>query len=408
MRTTSDPDAEEIVLTTEPGRALLAEVSAVAAPGPADLSRWRKSFSAEVVSAAVRLAACRRRAAAKFDRHDAMWLEATGLEQATSEPVARHKATRFAGGIGPVIDLCCGIGGDALALAGVADVVAVDLDEGMIRRTRWNARVYGVGERVLAVRARAERFPIPAGARVHIDPDRRAGGARRAKALGGYAPGLEILKRLPTLAAGGAIKLGPASDFADHFGGPGFEVEIVSLAGECKEATVWFGDLASSRRRATSLPSGAIWTDRDGPSGAFVGTSPARGWVFDPDPALGRAGLLDPFAAAHGLTRVASGIDVLTGPEAVESPWLTPFAVEATLPLDLRRIRRLVASSGVGPLVVKTRGLDLRPEELRRRLRGEGGRTATLFLLGGPGTAVAILAHRVQPIACLDRSRVAD
>ena len=45
---------------------------------------------------------------------------------------------------------------------------------------------------------------------------------------------------------------------------PGFEIELISLRGECKEATVWFGELASCRRRATRLPEGVTWTDRDG------------------------------------------------------------------------------------------------------------------------------------------------
>ena len=53
--------------------------------------------------------------------------------------------------------------------------------------------------------------------------------------------------------AAGAIKVGPASDFGKHFAGPEFEVELISLRGECKEATVWFGELVSCRRRATRL-----------------------------------------------------------------------------------------------------------------------------------------------------------
>ena len=103
-----------------------------------------------------------------------MWFERTGLEQATAELVARHKARRFAGQTRTVVDLCCGIGGDTLALASVSDVIAVDADEGMCRRTCWNAGVYEVSERVVAVRARAESLAIPAEAWVHIDPDRRA------------------------------------------------------------------------------------------------------------------------------------------------------------------------------------------------------------------------------------------
>lgn len=396
MRGAGDADAEAWVLSTDPGRALLAEVAAVAAPGPGALTRWRKAVAPEFVAAAVRLAAGRRRGAAKFSRADRMWFEPTGLEQATAEPVARHKARRFAGRTATVVDLCCGIGGDTLALAEGSNVLAVDLDAAMGRRALWNARVYGVGARVASVRARAESFGVPAGAWVHIDPDRRAGGAPRARDLAGYAPGLEFLRSIARDTPAGAIKLGPASDFAAHFGGERFEVEVVSLGGECKEATAWFGALVTCRRRATRLPEGATWTDRDGPPTVSVGVGPVRAWVFDPDPALVRSGLLDGFASAHGLTRFAAGVDYLTGPAAVGSPFLTAFEVVAVLPLDLKRIKREVAARGFGPLEVKTRGVALRPEYVRARLQPKGAEPATLLLAGGPGPARAVLAWRLS------------
>ena len=292
-----------------------------------------------------------------------MWFEPTGLEQATAEPVARHKARRFSG---LVVDLCSGIGGDALALAAHGSVLAVDRDQGMCRRARWNASVYDVGERVAAVRGRAEGFPIPKAAWVHIDPDRRAQSSRRARDLRLYAPGLDFLHSLPARARGGALKLGPASDFATHFSAPTWEVEIISLSGECKEATVWFGELVSCGRRATVLPANASWTDRDGPTTAGVGAGPLSAWVYDPDPALVRSGLLDSVAAAHGLGRCAAGVDFLTGPERIDSPYLAGFeVVEEVLPFDLKTLRRLVAGRGLGPLEIKVKGLDIRPEGLR-------------------------------------------
>ena len=56
-----------------------------------------------------------KKAAVKFEHGQQMWVEPIGIEQATSEPVARHKAARFTCPL--VVDLCAGIGGDALALA---------------------------------------------------------------------------------------------------------------------------------------------------------------------------------------------------------------------------------------------------------------------------------------------------
>lgn len=401
MRSTSDADAEADVLTTESGRRLLVEVARVVTPRPSDLARWRKrdGSSAILVAAALRLVEGRRRGAAKFTRADRMWFEPRGVEQATAEAVARHKAGRFAGSL--VVDLCAGIGGDTLALAAKARVLSVDADLGMCRRCRWNAEVYGLDARVTPIRALAERFGIPGGALVHIDPDRRARDARRARRVQDYAPGIDFLRSLPGATDGGAIKLGPSSDFAGHFDRPGFELELVSLDGECKEATAWFGDLAGCRLRATRLPGGATWTDRDGPTSPAIAVVPPARWVYDPDPALLRSGLLDSFAAAHDLSRCAAGVDYLTSTTRVASPFLAAFEVLDVFPIDLKTLRRVVADRGLGPLEIKTRGIDVRPEALRERLRPRGPCPATLLLMGGAGaaTARAVLARRAAETA---------
>ncbi len=398
MRPTSEADltAERWVLETTEGEQLLADVARAPEPGPSQLAAWRRRTTAERVAAAVRLAGCRRRGAEKFERAGSLWLTPVGLEQATPEMVARHKARRFEGA--GVVDLCAGLGGDAAALAATAGrVIAVDLDPAMPPRIAWNARAYGVGDRVLPVRARAERFATPAGFRVHVDPDRRAGPSPRARRVEDYSPGLGCLLDLAVTARGGAFKLSPASDFASALPADRFEFELVSLRGECKEVTAWFGDRTTCRRRATALPSGATWTDGDGPSEGRATIAGPLAFVFDPDPALVRAGLLDGFALAHGLARLAPGVDLLSSDTLVDSPWLAGFAVEEQQPVDRKRLRRLVAERGLGPLEIKVRGLDLTPEALRRELKPPGPRPATLICYGGPGivAATALLARRI-------------
>ncbi len=275
--------------------------------------------------------------------------------------------------------------------------MAVDLDPGMGRRALWNARVHDLEGRIRVVAGRAEEFEVPATARVHVDPDRRAAGGRKSNALRDYAPGPAPLLGLAGSCRGGAIKLGPASDFAAHFGPDRFEIELIGLCGECKEATAWFGDLRDlrARRRATVLPSGTTWTDRDGPAGPARVAPEVDRHVFDPDPTLDRAGLLDGFAAAHGLARIAPGVDLLTGPDRLDSPFLQRFEVVATFPLDVKILRREVAARALGPLEIKTRGLPTRPEAYRASLRPEGPNPATWILVAARGVpARAILAAR--------------
>ena len=398
----TDGSSEFTVLTTDHGRRLLDLVAGVDVPGPAEIIRWREFAAPPLVAAALRIVATCRQAAAKFTRADRMWFSSRGLEQATAEAVARHKARRFAveGGTGSVVDLCSGIGGDSIALAGSAHVVSVDFDPTMTARTRWNAEIYQVKDRIEAITARAEGFSIPLGSWLHVDPDRRTRSARKTNVVAEYAPGLDALLGWVTTTRGGAIKLGPASDFATHFGGDRFEVEVVSLRGECKEATAWFGDRVTPgvRRRASVLPSGATWTDGEDPAepparDRWVAAGPVNRWIFDPDPALVRAGLLNGFARAHGWTRIEPGVDLLTGPERSLSPLVTSFEVVDLFPLDIKILRREVARRGLGPLDIKTRGLTTSPETYRARLRPVGPNPATWIFVAsqtGPGRAILV------------------
>ena len=312
-RQPSAVDAEAWVLTTEAGQ----PAAGRGRHGPIDRPFGPRSVSKTGSPAAglrrdPPVPGPRPRRALKFERGQQMWVEPIGVEQATSEPVARHKATRFACPL--VVDLCAGIGGDALALAARSDVLAVDLDPGMCRRIRYNASVYDVADRVLPVRARAETFAIPAGAWLHLDPDRRACGHERTRSLDDYAPGPAFWKSAVRRVAAGAIKLGPASDFAKHFAGPEYEVELISLRGECKEATVWFGELVSCRRRATRLPENVTWTDRDGPTGQWAaGHAARRVRSTIPTPPCSAPACSTGSPWHTGSTRVADGVDYLTG-----------------------------------------------------------------------------------------------
>jgi hypothetical protein len=394
VRGDDEVDAEARVLTTEAGSRLLAEIALVRSIRPSDIARLRQWAALEVVSAAIRLSEARIKATGKFEHGQQMWVEPISIEQATSEPVARHKAARFTAPL--VVDLCAGIGGDTLALAAGSLVLAVDLDQGMCRRLRHNASVYQVADRILPVRSRAETFAIPAGAWLHIDPDRRTVKSRRARSLVDYAPGPEFWKSAASCVPAGAIKLGPASDFERHFGSSHHEIELISYRGECKEATVWFGELVSCHRRATRLPENVTWTDRDGPRSPCAPVSSLGNLIFNPDPGLVRAGLLDGFAQAHGLARLADGVDYLTGDRMLLSPFLQAFHVLDLSPLDHRQLKRLIKKSEIGTLEIKVRGLNVAPETLRRQLDLSGDRTATLLLIGGTGPARAVLAQRAS------------
>ncbi len=205
-----------MLMTAEGGRALDAAASCPQPVGPATMARLRRLFAADLTSAALTLADLRARARERFSRAAAMFFDgADALEQASGEAVAAHKAGRFAGA-GTVVDLCCGVGGDAVMIAGKAGrVVGVDRSRGRLLCLRANAEAYGVGRQVLAVAADAEGW-AGKGDACHVDPPRRDERGRRQ--LAGWD---EWIGRVRELAKGyGDLggKFSPAADLAHWTG----------------------------------------------------------------------------------------------------------------------------------------------------------------------------------------------
>ncbi len=349
----------------------------------------RRQYPNDLVRAALSLHELRRKAIGKFARGDSMWLDRVGLEQSTSEAVARHKALRFEG---PVWDLCCGIGGDAVALAERCEVTAVDLNPAACLRTEWNAEVYGVASRVQTLCVDVASLTEIAGL-VHVDPDRRAGSGGRVSRVEDYEPGLPFLNELMTRCRGGAIKVGPASNFSGKF--DGVEIELISLSGECKEATIWFGDLSGKAPfRATALPSGE--TIAGHPLDASAALAPLGRYLYDPDPAVVRAGMLDLVAERFGLNRLDGAEEYLTGDNLVASAFVEPFEVLADLPNNESDLRAWLRTSDFGQLEIKCRHIPIQADVLRRRLPLPGDRPGVLIFARCDGKARAIVARRIN------------
>lgn len=351
----------------------------------------RESYPAELVRAAITLAELRRQAVAKFSRAGEMWLDRQGLEQSTHESVAAHKAARFRGRVERVSDLCSGIGSDTIALAQAGcQVCAVDLSAAAVLRTQLNAEVYEVGEQVETVRAVAQDVTLASGW-VHIDPDRRST-HRRAVRLEDYEPSLGFLQELTNRCAGGAIKLSPASNFGGKF--PECEIELVSLDGECKEATVWFGEARTEHDwRATILPHNETFAGN--PFDYFPQVGPLGQYLFDPDPAIVRAGLVDLIVDRFGLQRLDAAEEYLTGDELTSTAALQPFRVLANLPNQVKQLRQYFREHHYGDVEVKGRHVPVHAEQIRKSLQLTGEGRATVIIARLDGKSRAIVAERV-------------
>ncbi len=349
----------------------------------ADVATARRLLGA-LAGPVVETVLLRRKAESKLDSPDRWLLTDAALQQATPMPVARHRATRFAGR--DVHDVTCSVGVDLVALASVARTcVGSDLDEVRLAMAQHNCSV----ARVSPVVARADALrPVTRATAVFADPARRDAAGRRRWQPADFVPPLDSLAsayRGRDL----AVKCAPGLDFAAlPFTG---EVELVSLDGQVREACLWTGSLAGPARRATVLRSGGpTWTvTSSDPDDCPVG-EPGE-WLIDPDGAVVRAGLVRHYAALHGLRQLDERIAYLTGD--LPPPGIRAFRVLEHGHYSEKSLRQTLRRHEIGRLEILVRGLDVDPNALRPRLKLRGPNEATAVLTRIGRTPTAFLCH---------------
>ncbi len=345
------------------------------------VQRLTPRYGAEMARAAVTQAILRHKAAAKFAAADRMYFSREALEQATPEIVARARARRFVAA-SVIFDLGCGLGGDSLALAQAAPVVAVDHDLDRLTLLTLNASALGCAHRVHPICADVLHgaWRMPAQAAVFCDPSRRRGHLR-LRSIHAYEPPLEALMPMLACAWGAAVKVSPAVDLAE-VAGLGAEIEFVAVGDELKEAVLWFGAFRTARRRATVLPGGHSLTAETEPD---LEVGPPLSFLYEPNPAVMRAGLVRTLGARLGARLLDRTLAFLSADEQHPTPFARAYRVLDAFPFQLKRLRAYLRERGVGRVTIKKRGSAVAPEVLERRLmlRGDQARTVVLTRLQG-------------------------
>src|SRR6201996_5216333 len=251
-------NGDPTVLLTPQGQELL---SRLAAEGPGQHStslalaeRLRREYPAGLVAQAMAQQELRLAAAAKFSRASEMLFTRAGYEQSSSEAIAGYRAGRF-WNAAHIADLCCGIGGDLIALAGSSKVLAVDRDETHARLALHNAAVYGRADHVAAVVSDVRDVPLAGIDAVFIDPARRSGPGTASAATGSpgtvrrYKPGtseppLDWCTALTEQVAAVCIKAAPG--LPEELIPPDWEAEFIAESRDLKEAVLWSPALATA------------------------------------------------------------------------------------------------------------------------------------------------------------------
>ncbi len=353
-------------------------------------------FSPEVVSAALTQSRLRARAREKFGEFaDGMLFTPDGLEQATRLQVAaRHAARYLRAEIRAVHDLGCGIGADAMALAGLDVAVrAVDSDE-------VTAVVAGVNLRhwpdAKVAQGRAESVTLPSGERTRhtglwLDPSRRVRGAaditgrtRRAFSLDAISPTWRQVQDFARAVPATGAKLGPS--FPHQAVPAGSEAAWTSWNGEVVECALWWGPLVQSvGRTATVCRAGTpavtlTEADADGSPEPLEGLRALGSYVYEADRAVIRAGLSGALARAVNGTELDRGVGYVSSDRATDVAWAHRYSVVEAMPWNVKALRAWLRDNDIGRLTIKKRGVPLDPEAVRKQLRVKGSAEATLVL----------------------------
>ena len=310
------------------------------------------------------LAQLRRRARDKFPLADHMFFDREGLEMASRQEIARYRAWRLRHRE-VILDLCCGIGGDLLELGIGARVRAVDRDRERLEMARMNAASAGL-QTVDFIQADV-RFIKPHGDAIFLDPSRRSGG-RRIRAAEAYSPPLSCIEDLRRSVSALAVKVAPA--IREEELPSGCEVEFISAGGQCREGVLYFGPLATTRRRATILPGRHTLEDT---SGENVPIAPPGAYLYDPDPAVVRAHLLDPLCRHLGAWKLDSQVAYLSSDTCASTPFARVYEVLTCQPFNLKRLRQLLRREGFFPDEIKKRRFPIAAQELRQLLKTRSG-----------------------------------
>ncbi|QDY90446.1 class I SAM-dependent methyltransferase [Arthrobacter sp. UKPF54-2] len=365
--------------------------------------------SPELVSAALTQSRLRTKAEAKFGEFARqMIFTRAGLEQATRLNVAARHAQRFAAaGISHVADLGCGLGADAMALASLdITVTAVELDETTAACATMNLIPF---RNATVVHADAAAVPLDGIDGVWLDPARRttsSSGTKRLWDPEDFSPPLSFVESLAASGRAVGVKMGPGMPHASV--PAGCEAQWVSVGGDVTEVALWFNAVRRPGIRRAALvlgPQGAaeLTSTEEFDAGPAAPVGAVEGYLYEPDGAVIRAGLVADVALQLGGHLLDEHIAYICAPELRETPFARAYKVLEVMPFNVKALKAWVKANGVGVLDIKKRGTSVTPEELRKQLlpggrsaKNSATKTATLVLTRIGEERVAISVEPVQ------------
>jgi tRNA1(Val) A37 N6-methylase TrmN6 len=305
------------------------------------ISKLRKKFDSEFVNFIIEQSKSREKAKNKLPIEviPHLLFDKTALEQASTWPAANHRVERIKQKVfqlNPKADLDCysvydlgsGIGIDTLALSGSFLVNSYESEQKRFELLKQNNRNYSNVFRAKSVNCvNADFTNIPAlnlnnKCIVYLDPSRRDAQSHY-KSILDYQPSLEIVNEILKYTPYVVVKISPSVDLKELLSfefDEEYEIEFISERSELKECVLWFGFSKRQTISATILPENLTYTGEINEDYGIEVKSEFE-YLYEPDFALIRSGLMEYIAADKGLIKIDSEIAYLGGKLVEDVSW---------------------------------------------------------------------------------------
>lgn len=354
------------------------------------MSFLRKHVDATHAAALFELAWVRQRASTKFADGHQLWFTREALEQASHERVAQARLIHVTSAT-HIADICCGCGSDIMTFAAVAPTIAIDVDATRIALAEANLTQRNISATCIVADATTYDIPDTVDV-VFFDPGRRQQGKRIFDA-DDYMPPLSLANQWRRPGRRIIIKCAPGIDYTQLPFQQPIAIDCVSLHGDMRETLVMLDTPYAWQRQATVIRVDGIHRMTNHPDITSVPISAPQSYIFEPDSAVIRAGLVTHLAAHLALHMLDPQIAYLTGAIVVHTPLARCWQVIDTLPFNERLLRQRLRQLNAGAITVKKRGSPVDTDALARRLSQPDGVPYVIILTRVSGQHTALICQ---------------
>jgi hypothetical protein len=306
-------------------------------------------------------------------------------EQSSSEALAAYKAKLFSGDT--LVDLAGGLGVDDFAFSrSFKKVVSVDNDLELNELARINFSKLGA-ENIVRIDSTAEDFlkTAPAADLVYLDADRRTSSRKAVTLHDSSPPVLEILPKIFDAASKVLLKLSPLIDISYLSRTLPFVrwIKVISLNNEVKEILVFLENSFSGmiKIHAIDINEGgndksysAIHTDNLSPACNHTGI-----FFYEPSASLVKSGLVNHFAASHGLSTITKNGVFLLSDKIVNNFFGRCFLIKNILKYSKSALKKYFKDQGIKKANISCRHFPVSEASIKKPFSISDGGDEYLF-----------------------------